>query len=51
MAGWFPEYWEYTAALGLSMSQPWIEMLKGVFEEYELERQAESILSMNVTHI
>lgn len=51
MAGWFPEYWEYTAALGLSMSQPWIEMLKGMFVEYELERQAESILSTNVTHI
>ena len=51
MAGWFPEYWEYTTALGLSVSQPWIEMLKGVFVEYELERQAESILSMNVTHI
>ena len=51
MAGWFPEYWEYTAALGLSLSQPWIEMLKGVFGEYELERQAEAILSANVTHI
>ena len=51
MAGWFPEYWEYTAALGLSVSQPWIEMLKGMFVEYELERQAESILSTNVTHI
>ena len=51
MAGWFPEYWEYTTALGLSVSQPWIEMLKGMFGEYELERQAESILSSNVTHI
>jgi hypothetical protein len=51
MAGWFPEYWEYTTALGSSVSQPWIEMFKGVFGEYEPERQAESILSTNVTHV
>jgi thiamine kinase-like enzyme len=52
MAGWFLEYWEYTAALGSSVSQPWIEMLKGVFGEYEPERvQAESVLSTNVTHV
>lgn len=50
-AGWFPEYWEYTTALQEDIFRAWIDLVYNIFEEYDLERQAESILSTNVTHI
>lgn len=50
-AGWLPEYWEYTTALQEDIFRAWIELVHTLFDEYDLERQAESILSTHVTHI
>jgi thiamine kinase-like enzyme len=50
-AGWFPEYWEYTTSLQQDIFRAWIKLVHEMFSEYELEREAEAILSSNVTHI